>query len=242
MKRLPRILITDDDPAILKFVRANLKLEGYEIFTANDGVEALKVFEREMPDLVILDIVMPNVDGLEVCRQLRGWSKVPIIMLSARGYQEDKVKCLSLGADDYISKPFGIEELIARVKAVMRRTYHHDKNDRPALRCHDLVIDFARHRVTRDGYEIDLTGTEFRLVSYLANNTDRILTTDQILRAVWGEEYRGESHLLHVNIGRLRQKLEEDARNPRYILTRPGIGYMMPRCEELNETPPPMAA
>jgi len=242
MKRLPRILITDDDPAILKFVRANLKVEGYDILTATDGVEALKVFESEMPDLVILDIVMPNVDGFEVCQQLRGWSKVPIIMLSARGYQEDKVKCLSLGADDYISKPFGIEELIARVKAVMRRTYHQENNDRPALRCYDLVIDFARHRVTRDGREIDLTGTEFRLISYLANNTDRILTTDQILKTVWGEEYSGESHLLHVNIGRLRQKLEDDARNPRYILTKPGIGYMMPRCQELNETFPPLAA
>jgi len=242
MKRQPRILITDDDPAILKFVRANLKVEGYDTLIAGDGAEALKILETETPDLVILDIVMPNVDGFEVCRRLRGWSQVPIIMLSARGYQDDKVKCLSLGADDYISKPFGIEELIARVKAVMRRSYQYEDDTRPEVHCYDLVIDFARHRVTRDVREIDLTGTEFRLISYLASNTDHILTINQILKAVWGEEYHGESHLLHVNIGRLRQKLEDDARSPRYILTKPGIGYMMPHCEETNDTIPVVAS
>jgi len=235
MKRRPQILVVDDDLAIIKFLRANLEAEGYETLTAMDGAEALQTIEMELPDLVILDIIMPKVNGFEVCQQLREWSQIPIIMLSARGDEADKVKCLELGADDYISKPFGVEELIARVRAMFRRTILWNEHPKPALRCHDLVIDFTRYQVTRGGHEVNLTATEFRLISYLAHNANRILTLDQILKVVWGEEYIAEAHLVHVNIARLRQKLEDNARKPRYILTKPGIGYMMSECKSLSE-------
>jgi DNA-binding response OmpR family regulator len=235
MKRQPRILVIDDDPGIIRFVRANLQVEGYEILTAMDGDEAIRTVEIELPDLVILDIMMPKINGFQICQQIREWSKVPIIMLSGRDQEEDKIECLNLGADDYVTKPFGIGELLARVKAVLRRTSLSENSSEPALQCHDLVIDFSRHRVTRNGKELNLTATEFRLVSCLAQNADRVLTPNQILKLVWGEEYSGESHLVHVNIGRVRQKLEENTRNPKYILNKPGIGYVMPRCNDSPE-------
>jgi len=231
----PHILIADDDLAIIKFLRTNLEAEGYETLTAMDGAEALQTIEMELPDLVILDIMMPKLDGFEVCQRLREWSQIPIIMLSARGDEEDKVKCLDCGADDYITKPFGVEELIARVRAMFRRTTLWNEHPEPALRCHDLVIDFASHQVTRGGQEVNLTATEFRFISYMAHNTNRILTPDQILETVWGKNYIGESHLVQINVARLRQKLEDNARNPRYILTKPGIGYMMPKCKASSE-------
>ena len=226
MRRL-RILTVDDDLAVLKFVRANLQAEGYGVLTALDGAEALQVIEKELPDLIILDIMMPNVDGFEVCRQIREWSQVPIVMLSARGDEEDKVKCLDLGADDYLTKPFGVQELMARVRAAFRRTKLWDEKPEPAFCSADLVVDFARHIVTLGGKELNLTAIEYRLLSYLARNAGRVVTPDQILEKVWGEEYIGEHHLLQVNMARLRQKIGDDAKNLRYILTKPGIGYMM---------------
>jgi DNA-binding response OmpR family regulator len=235
MKRQPKILVIDDDPGIIRFVRANLQVEGYEILTAMDGDEAIRVVETELPDLVILDIMMPKINGFQICQQIREWSKVPIIMLSGRDQEDDKIECLNLGADDYMTKPFGIGELLARVKAVLRRTSLWENSSEPSLQCHDLVIDFARHRVTRNGKELNLTATEFRLVSCLAQNADRVLTPNQILKLVWGEEYSGESHLVHVNIGRVRQKLEENTRNPKYILNKPGIGYVMPKGKDSPE-------
>ena len=235
MRQRYRILVIDDDPGIIRFIRANLHVEGYEIFVAMDGEEAVKAVEMEMPDLVILDIMMPKIDGFQICRQVREWSKVPIIMLSGLDGEEDKIKCLNLGADDYMTKPFGIGELLARVKAVLRRTNLLEDQSEPSFQCGDLVIDFARHQVIRNGKEINLTATEFRLISCLAHNADRVLTPNQILKMVWGEEYSGESHLVHVNIGRIRQKLEEDTRHPRYILNKPGVGYLIPKYKESRE-------
>jgi len=222
----PCVLIVDDDLAIIKFLRANLKAEDYETLAAMDGVEALQTIEKELPDLVILDIMLPKIDGFEVCRQLREWSQMPIIMLSARGDEEDKVKCLDLGADDYITKPFGVHELIARVRAVMRRTEAAlTTPTQPSFATGDLEINFAARRVTVAGKEVKLTPTEYNLLQELVLNAGKVLTHAHLLNKVWGLEYRGEREYLHVFVRRLRKELEPDPENPRHILTVPGVGY-----------------
>jgi len=225
--RRPRILIVDDDPAIIKFVQANLRVEGYDILTALDGAEALDVIERGLPDLVILDIMLPKVDGVEVCRRLREWSQTPVIMLSARGDVEDKVKCLDAGADDYLSKPFSLDELLARIRAVFRRTEAAGAAPSPStIALGELEINFAQQRVTLANQEVDLTATEYRLLSYLAANAGRVVTSNQILEKVWGEVFIGEHHLLRVNIARLRRKLKDNPKEPRFIATKVGVGYI----------------
>jgi DNA-binding response OmpR family regulator len=221
-----RILVVDDEVNILKYMRANLEASGYEVLTAGDGFEALQIFERELPDLVILDLRMPKMDGFEVCRRIREFAQTPIIVLTTLGSQEDKIKCFDLGADDYVTKPFSKNELLARVKALLRRTTLWDERPEPALHFHDLVIDFAQHRVTLGSQDVKLTATEYKLLSYLARNVGRLITPEQILEKVWGEEYVGETHLLHVAMARLRQKLGDDAKEPRFIVTKIGIGYM----------------
>ena len=222
----PRVLIVDDDLTIIKFLRANLKAEDYETLTAMDGAEALQTIERELPDLVILDIMMPKMDGFEVCRRLREWSQIPIIMLSARGDVFDKVKCLNLGADDYITKPFGVGELIARVRTVLRRTEAAGTiPTQPSFTSGDLEINFVARRVTAAGEEVKLTPTEYALLQELVLNAGKVLTHTHLLNKVWGLEYREERQYLHVFIRRLRTKLEPDLTNPRYIITVPDIGY-----------------
>jgi DNA-binding response OmpR family regulator len=225
MKRT-RILVVDDDLSITQFLRANLETRGYEVKVAMDGAEALHTFEMELPDLVILDIRMPKMDGFEVCRRIREWSQTPIIMLTARGEEEDKVKGFDLGADDYITKPFSKDELVARVKAVLRRTMW-DERPEPAFQSGNLMVDFAQHRVILSGQDVKLTATEYKLLSYLARNAGRWVTAHQILEAVWGEEYIGEDHVLAVTIARLRQKLGDDPKEPSFIATRVSIGYML---------------
>jgi DNA-binding response OmpR family regulator len=221
-----RILVVDDEPSIIKYLRANLEASGYEVLAAMDGTEGLQTFERELPDLILLDVRMPKMDGFEVCRRIRDWSKIPIIMLTSLGSVEDKVKAFDLGADDYITKPFGKAEVMARVKAVLRRTTLWDERPEPEFHAHNLAINFTRNRVTLGEQEVNLTATEYRLLSYLARNAGRVVTPDQILEAVWGRDYAGERHILRVNIGRLRQKLGDNSREPRFITTRTGIGYM----------------
>ena len=222
----PRVLIVDDDLAIIKFLRANLKAEDYETLIAMDGAEALQTIERELPDFVILDIMLPKIDGFEVCHQLREWSQLPIIMLSARGDEEDKVKCLNLGADDYVTKPFGVGELIARVKAVFRRTEAAGATPaQPAFTSGNLTINFVERRVTIDDREVKLTPTEYNLLQELVLNAGKVLTHTHLLSKVWGPEYRDEREYLHVFIRRLRNKLEPDRANPRYILSVPAVGY-----------------
>ncbi len=221
------LLVVDDDVHILRMMQRMLELEGYRVLTASSGEAALDIFDEETPDLVLLDIMMPNMDGYTVCRRIREFSQTPIVMVTGKDNDEEKVQGLDAGADDYVTKPFSAKELGARVRAVLRRTKLWDERPEPAFHSCDLVVDFARHRVTLSGQEVNLTATEYRLLSYLARNADRVVTPDQILGQVWGEEYVGESHLLQVNIARLRQKLNDDTKNPRYILTRPGIGYMM---------------
>jgi DNA-binding response OmpR family regulator len=223
-----QILIVDDDPAIRKFVKANLEAREYQVLLAVDGDDALKLLDNEMPDLILLDIMMPKLDGFEVCRRLREWSNIPIIMLSAREGETDKVRCLDCGADDYLTKPFSLKELLSRIKAVLRRAqdngnlmvlpkYHYD----------DLEVDLSQNKVRLKGTELLLTGTEYKILSYLVANAGRLITPDQILGKVWGEEFLGENHLIQVNMARLRKRLQDNGREPRYIETRSGIGYML---------------
>ena len=221
------VLVVDDDARILRMMQHILGLEGYRVFMADSGEAALEVFGGETPELVLLDIMMPDMDGYTVCQRIREFSLIPIIMVTAKGNDEEKVRGLDAGADDYITKPFSAQELVARVRAVLRRTKLWNGHAEPAFCSGDLVIDFARCRVRLGGREVSLTATEHRLLSCLAQNAARVVTPDQILEKVWGEEYVGETHLLQVHMARLRQKLGDDARNPRYILTRSGIGYMM---------------
>ena len=221
------ILVVDDDVRILRMIRRILELEGYRVLIASNGEAALDVFCEGNPNLVLLDIMLPGIDGYAVCRGIREFSQIPIIMVTAKSNEEEKVQGLEAGADDYVTKPFSSAELAARVRAVLRRSRVWDKRPEPAFHYNDIEIDFAAQRVTLDSQEINLTATEYRLISYLARNAGRVVTPDQILENVWNEEYLGETHLLQVNMARLRQKLKEDTRDSRYILTKPVIGYTM---------------
>ena len=222
----PRILIADDDPTILKFLKANLEARGYETLTAMDGAEALHIVERELPDLVVLDIIMPKMDGFEVCERLREWSQIPIIMLTARDDIKDKVKCLNAGADDYITKPFGVDEFIARVRSVLRRTeVASTVSTLPSFTCGDLEINFAQRRVTVAGNEVKLTPTEYSLLQEFTLNAGKVLTHSHLLNKVWGPEYADEREYLRVFVGHLRAKIEPDPANPKYFITVPGVGY-----------------
>ena len=225
--RKSRILVVDDDIGVLKSVRANLQARDYEALTAMDGLEALEVIEREMPDLVILDISMPRLNGFEVCRRVREWSQVPIIMLSARQDVEEKVRCLNSGADDYVTKPFGVNELAARVQAVLRRARDRgdDTQTTPSFTCDDLHINFVERRVHVRGREIKLTPTEYNLLQELVLGANRVMSHATLLGRVWGPEYADEREYLHVFIGRLRKEIEPDPAQPRYIVTIPGVGY-----------------
>ena len=221
-----RILVVDDEISIIKFLRANLEASGCEVLTAMDGAEAIQAVEMELPDLVILDITMPRMGGFEVCRRLREWSQIPILMLSARGDEQDKVKCLDLGADDYITKPFGASELTARVSAVLRRTEAANaKPAQPSFTSGDLQINFVKRQVTLAGNEVKLTPTEYSLLQELALNAGKVLIHAHLLNKVWGPEYQEDRQYLHVFVRRLRDKLETDPTNPAYIVTVSGIGY-----------------
>lgn len=221
-----RILIVDDELSILKYLRANLEAEGFEVIAAMDGVQALKRLETDLPDLAVLDIMMPEMDGLEVCRRLREWSQIPVIMLSARADESDKVKCLDLGADDYITKPFGKDEFIARVRAVMRRAKTTTSAPTmPSLINGDLEVNFSKRKVTVSGREVELTSTEYALLQELALNAGKVLTYTHLLQRVWGPDYAEEREYLHVFISRLRAKLEADPKKPRHITTVSGVGY-----------------
>ncbi|MDD5095703.1 MAG: response regulator transcription factor [Dehalococcoidia bacterium] len=225
----PSVLVVDDDARMLRMMESILQLEKYHVIRAIDGRAALDILNRQNPDLILLDIMMPGMDGYAVCKRIREFSQVPIIMVTGKGDDDEKVRCLDAGADDYITKPFSSRELAARTRVALRHTLLWDNRPEPVFSVDGLSIDFARHSVVLRGRELKLTRTAYRLLSCLARHAGRLLTPDQILEKVWGSEYAGEIHLLQVTIARLRQKLEDDARNPQYILTRPGIGYMMPR-------------
>ena len=225
------ILVVDDDLQLLKIVAHNLEAEGYRVLTEREGQHALETIERDTPDLVLLDIMLPRMDGFQVCQRVREFSAVPIIMITARGQSQDKIKGLDLGADDYLTKPFRVDELLARVRAVLRRAQFTTNAHLQALRATttigELRIDYAQHQVTKAGREVTLTPTEYRILAYLAQNAGVVVTQDLLLEHVWGAEYVGEGHMLRVNVNRLRHKLETDPAQPRYLLTKPGIGYLL---------------
>jgi two-component system KDP operon response regulator KdpE len=221
------ILAVDDEPRVLKLLKANLESSGYKVLTAVDGEQALWLVESELPDLVILDLMLPKIDGYEVCTRVREFSAVPIIMLTARTAQVDLIHGFEVGADDYLIKPFSVNELLVRVQAVLRRSkWSEEIVSRQSFKAGPIEIDFAQHRVTVDGEPIKLTATEYRLLAYLATNSNRVITHHELLRGVWGPEYGEETEYLRVYMRYLRQKLEPDPANPRYLLTQPGAGYM----------------
>lgn len=224
-----KILVVDDEKNIVDIVAFNLHKEGYEVVVARDGEAALTAFNQEQPDLVLLDIMMPKMDGFETCKKIREKSQVPIIMLTARAEEVDKVLGLELGADDYVVKPFGVRELLARVKANLRRKDAPEEpekeGDRHLLEFGDIVIDTARYEVRREGEAIDLTHREYELTKFLATNGGQVYSREQLLERVWGYEYFGDVRTVDVTIRRLRAKLEQNPESPKYILTRRGVGY-----------------
>lgn len=228
-----RILIVDDEPRYLRLLEANLRTEGYEVATAQDGVQAVDIFSSQPIDLILLDIMMPRMDGFSTCQRIREYSNVPIIMLTAKGEEQDRVRGLDLGADDYLVKPFSATELLARVRAVLRRSQIPAETGQARFFSHeDLKIDFARAEVWRGEQAVSLSATEYRLLLQFAHNVGSILTSEDLLTGVWGPEYKMEKEILWVSIARLRQKLEEDPHAPRHIVTRSGLGYLMPPLEE----------
>jgi DNA-binding response OmpR family regulator len=233
MSRKANILAVDDEPHVLKLIKANLESSGYKVLTAADGAQAVAMVSQELPDLVILDLMLPKMDGYAVCRRIRESSAVPVIMLTARSAEVDLVHGFEVGADDYLTKPFSVTELLMRVQAVLRRSkWPEEIVARQGFKAGPIEIDFAQHRATVDGEGVKLTPTEYRLLAYLASNANRVILHRELLRAVWGPEYGEETEYLRVYMRYLRQKLEPDPSNPRYLLTQPGAGYMFYQPEE----------
>ncbi|MBI2830873.1 MAG: response regulator transcription factor [Chloroflexi bacterium] len=225
-KRGKTILVVDDEPRIVEAVGMNLELEGYQVSGANNGYEALRKVTEELPDLAILDVMMPEMDGFETLKRIREVSTIPVIMLTVKGEEPDKVKGLELGADDYVTKPFSPRELVSRVKAALRRAEMPTPAPKTEIKVDDaLSIDFTRRKVMVRGKEIHLRPTEYRLLYHLVSNAGRVLTHETLLRRVWGHEYRDEDQYLWLYITYLRRKIEEDPKHPKYILGERGIGY-----------------
>jgi two-component system, OmpR family, KDP operon response regulator KdpE len=224
--RSRRILVAEDQETLRASISRNLRARGFEVIEAANGMEALSLWDTEQPHLLILDVMMPRMDGLEVCRRVRERSTVPIVVLTAMDAESDKVAAFDLGADDYLCKPFSVEELLARVRAVLRRADWHAQPPAPGVRRYgDLTIDLDGHTVWRRGELIQLTPTELALLAQLVINANKAVPHHTLLQRVWGSEYSGEAEYLRVYIGRLRRKLEADPSKPRHLLTEPGIGY-----------------
>ena len=220
-----RILIVDDEPEIRRFLRASLKTHQHEVIEAENGVEALAEMRNSHPDLMILDLGLPDIDGVEITRRVREWSEIPIIILSVRNREKDKIEALNSGADDYLTKPFGVGELLARIRVIMRRVVN--TGTHPIYQIGDLVVNLDRHEVSRAGKEIPLTPTEFDLLNILVQNAGKVVTQRQLIHKVWGAGYEDESRLLRVNISNLRRKIEMNPNQPYFILTELGVGYRL---------------
>lgn len=220
-----KVLVIDDEPQIRRALKAGLERNRHEVHLAASGEEGLDLAAMQIPELIILDLAMPGTDGFEVCRQVREWSTVPIIVLSVRDSEEDKIKALDLGADDYLTKPFGINELLARLRAVSRRVATEQSQEEAVFSCDGLLIDAPRRIVSLDGNELHLTPKEYDLLRYLAKNADRVVTHRQLLSKVWGAEFCEDHHTLRVHIANLRNKIEREPVRPRYIHTETRVGY-----------------
>jgi two-component system KDP operon response regulator KdpE len=225
MDKDPLILLIDDEPQILRALKTILASAHFRVISAVTGEEGIALAATQSPDVIILDLSLPDMDGISVCEQIREWSKTPIIVLSVRESERDKVMVLDKGADDYLTKPFNIEELLARIRVALRHSADSIGNRETAIRAGALVVDLARHVVTLNEEEVKLTATEFNLLAYLAANPDRVLTHQAILSHVWGFEESNHVEYLRVYIGQLRRKIEADPDNPRILITDPGIGY-----------------
>lgn len=225
MTNKPHILVIDDEPQILRALKTILSQKGYQVTTASRGEEGLALAAASQPNVIILDLGLPDVDGIQVCARLREWIHIPIIVLSVREGEQDKVAALDAGADDYLTKPFGIEELLARVRVALRHLSQSQGSAEPVVHAGTVVIDLARHVVTRAGEEVKLTATEYNLLAYLAVNAGRVLTHSAILSHVWGWAESDNIEYLRVYMMQLRKKLEDDPRHPQFLLTEPGVGY-----------------
>jgi two-component system KDP operon response regulator KdpE len=225
MNKEPLILLVDDEPQILRALKTILTANHFRVSTATTGEQGMALAVAQQPDVIILDLTLPDIDGIQVCEQIREWSRVPIIVLSVRDNERDKVAALDKGADDYLTKPFGIEELLARIRVALRHSQQSLGNKQSLINAGGISVDLARHIVTRNGEEIRLTATEFKLLAYLAANADRVLTHQALLVQVWGFAEMDHVEYLRVYIGQLRKKLETNPDEPQVILTEPGIGY-----------------
>ncbi|MFS8101012.1 response regulator [Lentzea alba] len=222
---MTKVLVVDDEPQIVRALRINLSARGYEVLTAHDGATALRLAADGKPDVVVLDLGLPDMDGTDVIAGLRGWTTLPIIVLSARTDSTDKVDALDAGADDYVTKPFGMDELLARLRAAVRRSAVAGPEDEPIVKTASFTVDLAAKRVLKDGAEVHLTPTEWGLLEVLARNAGKLVAQKQLLRDVWGPAYEKETHYLRVYLAQLRRKLEPEPARPRHLLTEPGMGY-----------------
>jgi len=220
-----KVLIVDDEPQIRRAVKAGLERSGYAVMVASSGEEGLNIAAEHPPDLVILDLAMPGTDGFGVCEELRKWTKVPILVLSVRDAEEDKIRALDLGADDYLIKPFGLGELLARMRAVLRRVNNNDDHNEPEFQCGDLQVNYVQRKVVVGGKEAHLTPKEYDLLKCIIQYRNRVLTHSQLLTKIWGPEYADESHTLRVHVANLRNKIEADPARPKFICTETRIGY-----------------
>ena len=228
-----KILVVDDEPLYLRLLTVNLESEGYEIATARNGEEALDQISQSIPNLVIMDVMMPKMDGITACTRIRQFSNVPIILLTALNEEQDRVKGLNIGADDYVCKPFSATELVARVRAVLRRSTDRSETKESKIFIHGtLRIDIAKAEVWKGDHQVYLSATEYKLLLHFAHEYGKVLTAEELLMATWGPSYKEEKEILWVSIARLRQKLEDDPHNPVHIVTRTGLGYQMPLTEE----------
>ncbi|HZO72755.1 MAG TPA: response regulator transcription factor [Ktedonobacteraceae bacterium] len=220
-----RILIVDDEVEIVRALQRSLVAHGYEVFTAHSGEEALEAWRASRPDVMLLDLGLPGMSGLDVCQQVRAQSALPIIVLSVKGAERDKVQALDLGADDYVPKPFGIDEVLARIRVALRHSAMLSSGTQPRFESGALCVELAQRQVTLNGQEVKLTPTEYDLLKVLIQHKGKIMTRQMLLKEVWGAGYGADSHYLHVYIGQLRRKIEPDPASPRFILTIPGVGY-----------------
>ncbi|MBF6173771.1 response regulator [Nocardia blacklockiae] len=220
-----KVLVVDDEPQILRALRINLSVRGYEVITAATGAAALRAAAEKHPDVVVLDLGLPDMDGIEVLAGLRGWSRSPVIVLSARTDSADKVEALDAGADDYVTKPFGMDELLARLRAAVRRAADTGEGSDPVVETSSFVVDLAAKKVTKHGADVHLTPTEWGVLEMLVRNQGKLVGRRELLREVWGPSYATETHYLRVYLAQLRRKLEDDPSHPKHLLTEAGMGY-----------------